>query len=86
MQVIGRIGSLQPQFLGRTPWGVLGPPTSLPHPPPSREDLLLDGYKEYANAVEALHIYIYEHPCFLRDSNPGQTLQQLALLTTIPYG
>ncbi|GFS55643.1 hypothetical protein TNCV_131591 [Trichonephila clavipes] len=31
-------------------------------------------------------LYIYKHPCLLRDSNPGPTAQQSASLTTIPDG
>ncbi|GFV67967.1 transposable element Tcb1 transposase [Trichonephila clavipes] len=31
-------------------------------------------------------LYIYKHPCLLRDSNPGPTAFQLASLTTIPDG
>ncbi|GFU91567.1 transposable element Tc3 transposase [Trichonephila clavipes] len=48
-------------------WDVLGrqgehsgsgqrPPTSLPLPPTSREDLRLDGYLEYPYATQALHL------------------------------
>ncbi|GFW69435.1 uncharacterized protein TNCV_487841 [Trichonephila clavipes] len=50
------------------------PPTSLPLPPTSREDLRLDGHLEYPHATQAL--YIYKHPCLLRDSNPVPTAQQ----------
>ncbi|GFS65928.1 hypothetical protein TNCV_2509791 [Trichonephila clavipes] len=31
-------------------------------------------------------LYICKHPCLLRDSNPGPTVQQSASLTTIPDG
>ncbi|GFT00256.1 uncharacterized protein TNCV_2738231 [Trichonephila clavipes] len=43
-------------------------------PPTSREDLQLDGYLEYPHVTKAL--YIYKHPCLLRDSDPGSTAQQ----------
>ncbi|GFW94838.1 hypothetical protein TNCV_4248781 [Trichonephila clavipes] len=42
-------------------------PTSLPLIPASREELQLNSYLEYSHAVKAL--YIYKHPCLLRDSN-----------------
>ncbi|GFW11277.1 uncharacterized protein TNCV_3807971 [Trichonephila clavipes] len=51
-------------------------------PPPSREDLLFEGYLEYSHPAKAL--YIYKHPCFLRDSNPGPTAKQPESLTTKP--
>ncbi|GFX06771.1 uncharacterized protein TNCV_3113591 [Trichonephila clavipes] len=60
------------------------PPTTLPRPPTSREDLQLDGYLEYPNAAKEL--YIYKHLCLLRDSNPGPMAQHTALLTTVPDG
>ncbi|GFX04610.1 uncharacterized protein TNCV_901381 [Trichonephila clavipes] len=84
MQVIVRFCSVPPQFRGRKPLGGQGPPTSLPLPPTSREDLRLDGYLEYPHAAKAL--YIYEHPCLLRNSNPVPTAPQSASLTTIPVG
>ncbi|GFX00054.1 uncharacterized protein TNCV_3080501 [Trichonephila clavipes] len=65
-------------------WGGQGPPTSLPRPPTTREDLRLDGYLEYPHAAKAL--YMYKHPCLLRDSSPVPTAPQSALLTTIPIG
>ncbi|GFW33291.1 hypothetical protein TNCV_2859681 [Trichonephila clavipes] len=55
--------------LVKTPRGSQEPPTSLPLPPTSREDLRLDGYLEHSHAVKAL----YKHQCLLRDSNPGPT-------------
>ncbi|GFU52496.1 DUF4817 domain-containing protein, partial [Trichonephila clavipes] len=61
-----------------------GPPTSLPVPPTSREDLWLDGCLEYPHAAKAF--CIYEHPCHLQDSNLEPTAQQSASLTTIPNG
>ncbi|GFS69123.1 uncharacterized protein TNCV_4009851 [Trichonephila clavipes] len=42
----------------------------------------LDDYLEYPHAAKAL--YIYKHPCLLRDLNPGRTSSQSASLTTIP--
>ncbi|GFT25405.1 hypothetical protein TNCV_182321 [Trichonephila clavipes] len=44
----------------------------------------IDGYLEYQHAAKAL--YIYKHPCLLRDSNPSPTAQQSASLTAIPDG
>ncbi|GFU47613.1 uncharacterized protein TNCV_2443351 [Trichonephila clavipes] len=77
MQVTIRFVSVPPQFR-RTPWGGPRPPTSLPLPPTSREDLRLDGYLGYPNATKAL--YIHKHPCLLRDSNPDPTARQSASL------
>ncbi|GFU78247.1 uncharacterized protein TNCV_5008281 [Trichonephila clavipes] len=82
IQVTVRFGSIQPQFRKNTLGGGQRPPTSLP--PTSREDLWLDGYLEYPHAVQAL--YIYKHPCLLRDSSPVPTAQESASLTTIPDG
>ncbi|GFW89316.1 uncharacterized protein TNCV_3966061 [Trichonephila clavipes] len=65
-------------------WGGQGPPTSLPLPPTTREDLWLDCYLEYPHAAKALHIY--KHPCLPRDSNLVPTAPQSASLTTIPVG
>ncbi|GFV26677.1 uncharacterized protein TNCV_4059971 [Trichonephila clavipes] len=84
IQVTVRFGSVPPQFRGRTLWGGQRPPASLLLPPTSRDDLRLDGYLEYPPAMKAL--YIYKHPCLLRDSNPVPTVQQSASLTTIPDG
>ncbi|GFY00307.1 hypothetical protein TNCV_4711091 [Trichonephila clavipes] len=69
MQMTVRFCSVSPQFRGRTPRGGQGPPNSLPVPPTSREDLRLDGYLKYPNAVKAL--YIYKYTCLLRGSNSG---------------
>ncbi|GFW73609.1 uncharacterized protein TNCV_1540641 [Trichonephila clavipes] len=70
-------------WLGSTPilrkntlGGSQEPPTSLPLPPATREDLWLDGYLEYPHAMKAL--YIYKHPCLPQDSNPGPTAWQSA--------
>ncbi|GFW72560.1 uncharacterized protein TNCV_3797881 [Trichonephila clavipes] len=82
MQVIVRFGSVPPKFEREHPKGGQGPPTSLNLSPTSREDLQLDGYLEYSHAAKAL--YIYKHPCLLRELNPGLTALQLASLTTIP--
>ncbi|GFV98620.1 uncharacterized protein TNCV_1453061 [Trichonephila clavipes] len=77
-------------LLGSTPIyreqtrGWSGPPTSLPLPPTTREDMRLDGYLEYPHAVKVR--YIYKHPCLLRDSNLVPTARQSASLTTIPVG
>ncbi|GFV81152.1 uncharacterized protein TNCV_3742131 [Trichonephila clavipes] len=60
-----------PPILREHPGGGQGPPTSLPLPPTTREDLRRDSYLEYPHAAKAL--YIYKHPCLLRDSNPGPT-------------
>ncbi|GFX73925.1 uncharacterized protein TNCV_397361 [Trichonephila clavipes] len=66
------------------PGGGQGPPTSVPLPPTTREDLRLDGYLEYPHAAKAL--CIYKHPCLLRDSIPVPTAPQSASLTTLPDG
>ncbi|GFT60837.1 hypothetical protein TNCV_3615741 [Trichonephila clavipes] len=57
------IAGFHPNFEGEHPGVVRG------LPPTSREDLWLEGYLKYLQAVKAL--YIYKHPCLLRDSNPG---------------
>ncbi|GFT74049.1 uncharacterized protein TNCV_3707831 [Trichonephila clavipes] len=57
------------------------PPISLLLPP-TWKDLPLDGYLKYPYAAKAL--YIYKHPCLLRDSNPAPTAPQSASLTAIP--
>ncbi|GFV76170.1 uncharacterized protein TNCV_4672591 [Trichonephila clavipes] len=64
-----------------TPEGGQGPPTSLPFPPTSRENLKLDGYLEYPHATKAL--YIFKHPGLFQDLNPDPTAQQSASPTTI---
>ncbi|GFW76578.1 hypothetical protein TNCV_2681951 [Trichonephila clavipes] len=66
IQMTVRFSSNPPQFRGNTPWKGQEPPTSLSFQPTSREDLLLDGYLQYPQAAKA--IYIYKHPCLLRDS------------------
>ncbi|GFS87378.1 uncharacterized protein TNCV_422491 [Trichonephila clavipes] len=75
---------LHPNLEGENPGGGQGPPTSLPFPPTTREDLRLDGYLAGPYAAKAL--YIYKHPCLLQDSNPAPTAPQSASLTTIPWG
>ncbi|GFX55328.1 uncharacterized protein TNCV_3968821 [Trichonephila clavipes] len=60
------------------------PLTSLSFKPISREDLRLNGNLECSHAAHAL--YIYKHPCLLRDSNPFPTAPQSASLTTILDG
>ncbi|GFV51784.1 uncharacterized protein TNCV_1321401 [Trichonephila clavipes] len=57
-----------------------GPPISLL--PTSLEDLRLDGYLKCPPAAKEL--YICQHLCPLRDSNPDSMAQQSASLTTIP--
>ncbi|GFU58286.1 uncharacterized protein TNCV_3646251 [Trichonephila clavipes] len=57
-----------PNLEGEIHRGGQGPPTSLPLPPTSGEDLQLNRYLEYHHAAKTL--YIYKHPCLLRDSNP----------------
>ncbi|GFV90415.1 hypothetical protein TNCV_49901 [Trichonephila clavipes] len=68
IQVTVRFGSVHPNLDGEHSGGGQRPPTSLPLPPTTREDLQLDGYLEYPHAVKAL--YIYKQPYLLRDSNP----------------
>ncbi|GFX68346.1 hypothetical protein TNCV_2817201 [Trichonephila clavipes] len=53
-------------------------------PPTSREDLRLHSHLKYPHGAKAP--YTCEHPCFLRDPNPGPTAPQSASLTTIPDG
>ncbi|GFT19198.1 uncharacterized protein TNCV_303261 [Trichonephila clavipes] len=84
IQVTVRFCSVPPQFRGRKPWGGLGPPTSFPFPPTTREDLWQDGYLEYPHAAKAL--YIYKHPCLLLDSNPVPTAPQSSSLTAVSVG
>ncbi|GFX17316.1 uncharacterized protein TNCV_3553211 [Trichonephila clavipes] len=69
---------------GEHPGGGQGHPTSPPLPSTSREDMRLDGYLKYPHAAKAL--YIYKHPCLLRDSDRVTTAQQSASLTTKPDG
>ncbi|GFY27280.1 hypothetical protein TNCV_2069001 [Trichonephila clavipes] len=45
-----------PNLERENPGGDQGPPTSLPLPPTSREDLRFDGYLEYPHAAKALYI------------------------------
>ncbi|GFW85723.1 hypothetical protein TNCV_853721 [Trichonephila clavipes] len=71
-----------PNFEGEHPGG--GSRASHPMPPTLREDLQLDGCLEYLPAAKAL--YIYKHPCLLRDSNPGLTAQQPASQTSTSHG
>ncbi|GFT63198.1 hypothetical protein TNCV_4746951 [Trichonephila clavipes] len=71
-------------FEGDHPVKWSGPPTYLPLPPTSRDDLQLNEHLKLLHAAQAP--YIYKHPCFLQDSNPEPTAQQSASLTTIPDG
>ncbi|GFX85043.1 attractin-like protein 1 [Trichonephila clavipes] len=61
------------------------PPTSLPLPLTSEEDLLLNGFYCDTPCCEG-NMHIYKHPFLLQDSNPGPTAPQSALLTTILHG
>ncbi|GFV36150.1 hypothetical protein TNCV_1974861 [Trichonephila clavipes] len=80
IQMTVRFGTIQ-----RTPWRWSGAShLSFFYTNLSREDLRLDGFLNYTYAAQAL--YIYKHPCLLRDSNPGPTAQQSASLTTILDG
>ncbi|GFW01034.1 uncharacterized protein LOC103524116 [Trichonephila clavipes] len=80
MQVTRRFCLVPLQFRGRKPWGGQGPPTSLPLPPTTREDLRLDGYLEYSHASKTWSTLnshekqtSHKHPCLLRDSKPIPT-------------
>ncbi|GFV73410.1 uncharacterized protein TNCV_3389261 [Trichonephila clavipes] len=84
MRVTVRFCSIPAQLRGRKSHFGQGPPTSLPFPPSSGEDLRLDGYLEYPHTAQAL--CIYKHACLLWDSNPVPTAPQSASLTTIPVG
>ncbi|GFU52965.1 hypothetical protein TNCV_1142571 [Trichonephila clavipes] len=52
MQVTARFVLFHPNLEGENPGGGQGPPTSLPLPPTTREDLRLDGYLEYPPAAK----------------------------------
>ncbi|GFX90023.1 uncharacterized protein TNCV_887211 [Trichonephila clavipes] len=78
------LARFHPQFCETISWGGQEPPTSLPLPSTTCEDLSLNGYLEYPDAAKAL--FIYKHPYLLWDSNPDPTVQQSASLTTIPDG
>ncbi|GFU68294.1 uncharacterized protein TNCV_834211 [Trichonephila clavipes] len=67
------LAQFQPNLEGEHSRGGQRPPDSFPFPPTLGEDFRLDGYLEYLNAAPAL--YIYKHPCLLRDSNPVPTAQ-----------
>ncbi|GFU76816.1 hypothetical protein TNCV_4519731 [Trichonephila clavipes] len=76
MQVKLRFCSVPPEFRGRTPWGGQGPPTSLPLPPTTREDLRLEfPIPQRHFSFTNFHVFI-----------GIQTAPQLASLTTIPVG
>ncbi|GFT24355.1 uncharacterized protein TNCV_3252091 [Trichonephila clavipes] len=79
-----RFCSVPLEFRKRKSRGGQRHPTYLPLPPTSQEDLRLDGCLEYPHAAKA--IYIYKHPCLLRDLNPVPTAPQSSSLTTIPVG
>ncbi|GFV96397.1 hypothetical protein TNCV_2869751 [Trichonephila clavipes] len=72
---------LYPNFKGEQPGIGQGLPPNLPLPTASRKDLLLNGYLEHPHAAKSL--YIYKHPCLLRDSNQGLMTQQSAPLIAI---
>ncbi|GFU58334.1 hypothetical protein TNCV_1937821 [Trichonephila clavipes] len=84
MQGTIQFGLAPPQFSGRTSGGGQRPSNCLTLPPTSRENLLFDRYSEYPHATNSL--YIYKHPCFLRDLNPGRMTQQSVSLTTASGG
>ncbi|GFS56002.1 hypothetical protein TNCV_2564481 [Trichonephila clavipes] len=77
MQVTVRFCSVSSQFRGRKTWGCTGashlssPSTNL-----TRGLAARDCYLEYPHATKAL--YIYKHPCLLRDSNPVPTALSVA--------
>ncbi|GFW42763.1 uncharacterized protein LOC103524116 [Trichonephila clavipes] len=73
-----------PKLEGENPGGDQEPPTSLPLLPTTQEDLRLDSYLECPHAANTL--YIYKHPCLLRDSNPVPTAPHSASLTSVPVG
>ncbi|GFT64842.1 uncharacterized protein TNCV_2256721 [Trichonephila clavipes] len=72
-----------PNLEGENPGGGQGPPTSLSlSPTTTREDLRFEGYLEYSHAARKL--YIYKHPCLLRDS--VSTAPQSVSLATMLVG
>ncbi|GFV60354.1 hypothetical protein TNCV_3469901 [Trichonephila clavipes] len=75
MLVTVRFCSVPLQFRGEYSESDQRPPTSLPLPSNSQEDLRFDGYLELPDAMKAL--YINKHPCLLRDSNPDPTAPQI---------
>ncbi|GFX16783.1 hypothetical protein TNCV_2517631 [Trichonephila clavipes] len=83
-QVTVEFGLIPPKFEGETRRVVRGFPPLFPFHKPLDRNLQIDGYSEYPHPTKAL--YVYEHPCLIRDSNPGPTAQQLASLTTIQDG
>ncbi|GFX17171.1 hypothetical protein TNCV_2856941 [Trichonephila clavipes] len=84
LQVTVRFGSVPPQFRGRILWGwseafqFSFPSTNL------TRGLVARRLFTESHAAKAL--YIYKHPCLLRDSNPDPMALQSASLTIIPDG
>ncbi|GFU19968.1 hypothetical protein TNCV_2705971 [Trichonephila clavipes] len=71
-------------LLRRTPWGVIrGLPPSSPSTNITR-GLAARRLFKVPHAAKAL--YIYKHPCLVRDSNPVPAAPQSASPTTIPVG
>ncbi|GFW75033.1 hypothetical protein TNCV_447411 [Trichonephila clavipes] len=68
-----RFGSIPPQIMREDTLGSGqgGHSTSLSLPPTSRNNFRLDEYLEHPHAAQAL--FIYKHPCLIRDSNPGSS-------------
>ncbi|GFW11232.1 hypothetical protein TNCV_3807521 [Trichonephila clavipes] len=67
---------------GENPGGGQGPPISLPFHQPHGKGLAARRLLRVPHAAKTL--YIYKHPCLLRDSNPVPTAPMSASLTTIP--
>ncbi|GFU83404.1 hypothetical protein TNCV_2752401 [Trichonephila clavipes] len=55
-----------------------------PFHPPYEKELRLDDYLDYLHAAKPL--YIYKHPCLIRDSNPDPTALRSVSPTTVPGG
>ncbi|GFW68557.1 hypothetical protein TNCV_529121 [Trichonephila clavipes] len=84
MQVTVRFCSVPPQFRERKPWGWSG--ASHLSFPSTNHTRGLAARRLFRVPHTAKALYIYKHPCLLRDSNPVPTATQPELLTTIPVG
>ncbi|GFU81505.1 hypothetical protein TNCV_4926361 [Trichonephila clavipes] len=78
------LARLDPNFEEELPGVGQSPPTSLPRPLSSRENLRLNAYLVYHHASQTLHIY--KHPCLFQDSKPCPMPQQSNSVTGIPDG
>ncbi|GFY02418.1 hypothetical protein TNCV_3502991 [Trichonephila clavipes] len=84
IQVRERFHSVPLQFRERTPWMWSGASHLSSISTHLVRGLVAHRHLRVPPAGKAL--FIYKHPCLLRDSNPGPTTQQSASLTTILDG